>query len=224
MSFSLGKAIRELPGPVMLTGHTGFKGTWMTLLLEQLDIPVVGYSLLAETNSLFDRMNRSGAIQETTADIRDSFRLAEFIKTYKPSVILHMAAQPLVLNSYESPKETFDINVMGTANILELAIQNEAIKSTLVVTTDKVYKNDNSGRAFIETDPLGGKDPYSASKVGTEMVVSAFRQKALVENGFSKFLTVRAGNVIGGGDFATNRLIPDFIRAQINHNNLYYKL
>ena len=220
MSFSLGKALRELPGPVMLTGHTGFKGTWMTLLLERLEIPVVGYSLSAEQSSLFDRLRRSGVIQETIADIRDSSRLAKFIKTYKPSVVIHMAAQPLVLNSYISPKETFDINVMGTANILDLAIQDKDILSTLVVTTDKVYKNHNSAQAFVETDQLGGKDPYSASKVGTEMVVSAFRQKALVEQGHSKFFTVRAGNVIGGGDFASNRLIPDFIRAQISHHKL----
>jgi CDP-glucose 4,6-dehydratase len=223
MIFSLGKAIRELPGPVMLTGHTGFKGTWMTLLLEKLGIPVVGYSLTAEQNSLFNRMNRSGAIQETIADIRDSTQLETFIKSHKPSVIIHMAAQPLVLDSYLSPKETFDINVMGTASVLELAIQDKNIISTLVVTTDKVYKNNDSGRAFLETDQLGGKDPYSASKVGTEMVVSAFRQKARVEQNNSKFLTVRAGNVIGGGDFASNRLIPDFIRAQINHNKLHIR-
>ena len=223
MSFSLGKAICELPGPVMLTGHTGFKGTWMTLLLERLAIPVVGYSLLADKDSLFARMDRFGAIKETVADIRDRNRLEEFIKAHKPSVIIHMAAQPLVLNSYENPKETFDINVMGTANILELALQENCVKSTLVVTTDKVYKNNNSGQAFVETDALGGKDPYSASKVGTEMVVSAFRQKAVVEKSTSKFLTVRAGNVIGGGDFAPNRLIPDFIRAQINRENLFIR-
>jgi CDP-glucose 4,6-dehydratase len=125
-----------------------------------------------------------------------------------------MAAQPLVLKSYESPRETFDVNVMGTVNVLDIAFNKEFVKAIIVVTTDKVYKNDNSGRAFVETDPLEGKDPYSASKVGTESVISAWQQIAS-KNGGPSITAVRAGNVVGGGDWAENRLIPDLIRGLI---------
>jgi len=123
-----------------------------------------------------------------------------------------MAAQPLVLKSYESPRETFDVNVMGTVNVLDIAFKKDFVKAIIVVTTDKVYRNDNSGRAFVETDPLEGKDPYSASKVGTEAVVAAWQQIAKVSGG-PRVVSVRAGNVIGGGDFAANRIIPDLIRG-----------
>jgi CDP-glucose 4,6-dehydratase len=215
MDFSLGQRLRELPGPLLLTGHTGFKGTWMTFLLEHLNIPVVGYSLPAEKESLYDRADRTGAIPEEFSDIRDYEALERFIDLHKPSTIIHMAAQPLVLKSYECPRETFDINVMGTANLLEIAFKIESVDVVIVVTTDKVYRNDNSGRAFIESDPLEGKDPYSSSKVGTEAVVAAWQQIAKVSGG-PKVVSVRAGNVIGGGDFAQDRIIPDLIRALIS--------
>jgi CDP-glucose 4,6-dehydratase len=212
MDYPLGHRLRELPGPLLLTGHTGFKGTWMTFLLEHLRVPVVGYSLLAEKDSLFDRAERTGAIPEVFADIRDYETLEKFIDDHKPSTIIHMAAQPLVLKSYESPRETFDVNVMGTVNVLDIAFKKEFVKAIIVVTTDKVYRNDNSGRAFVETDPLEGKDPYSASKVGTEAAVAAWQQIAKVSGG-PRVVSVRAGNVIGGGDFAENRIIPDLIRG-----------
>jgi len=208
----LGQRLRELPGPLLLTGHTGFKGTWMTFLLEQLNVPVVGYSLPPEKESLFDRANRLGVVPEALADIRDYEVLEKFIDLHKPSTIIHMAAQPLVLKSYESPRDTFDVNVMGTANLLEIAFKKDFVKAIIVVTTDKVYRNDNSGRVFVETDPLEGKDPYSASKVGTEAVVSAWQHIAKVSGG-PKVVSVRAGNVIGGGDFAKDRIIPDIIRG-----------
>jgi CDP-glucose 4,6-dehydratase len=212
MEMPLGQRLRELSGPLLLTGHTGFKGTWMTFLLEHLSVPVVGYSLPAEKNSLFDRAERTGAIPEEFSDIRDYEALERFMDRHKPSTIIHMAAQPLVLKSYESPRETFNVNVMGTVNVLDIAFKKEFVKSIIVVTTDKVYRNDNSGRAFIETDPLEGKDPYSASKVGTEAVVAAWQQIARVSGG-PVLVSVRAGNVIGGGDFAENRILPDLIRA-----------
>jgi len=212
MEYPLGQRLRELPGPLLLTGHTGFKGTWMTFLLEHLTVPVVGYSLPAELDSLYERAERTGAIPEVFADIRDYKTLESFIDLHKPSTIIHMAAQPLVLKSYESPRETFDVNVMGTVNVLDIAFKKDFVKAIIVVTTDKVYRNDNSGRAFIETDPLEGKDPYSASKVGTEAVVAAWQQIAKVIGG-PKVTSVRAGNVIGGGDFAENRIIPDLIRS-----------
>jgi CDP-glucose 4,6-dehydratase len=212
MNYPLGQHLRELPGPLLITGHTGFKGTWMTFMLEHLNVPVVGYSLAAEIDSLFDRAERTGAIPETFGDIRDYEALEQFIDLHKPSTIIHMAAQPLVLKSYESPRETFDVNVMGTVNVLDIAFKKDFVKALIVVTTDKVYRNDNSGRAFVESDPLEGKDPYSASKVGTEAVVAAWQQISSVSGG-PRVVSVRAGNVIGGGDFAENRIIPDLIRG-----------
>jgi CDP-glucose 4,6-dehydratase len=211
----LGQRLRESPGPLLLTGHTGFKGTWMTFLLEQLGVPVIGYSLKAEQNTLFERANRIGSIKETFADVRDYATLSNFMDTYQPSTIIHMAAQPLVLKSYENPRETFDVNVMGTVNVLDIAIKKEYVKAIIIVTTDKVYRNDNTGNAFLETDPLEGKDPYSASKVGTESVVSAWKQITKIFGG-PNITSVRAGNVIGGGDFAQDRLIPDLVRAIIS--------
>jgi CDP-glucose 4,6-dehydratase len=219
MEFPLGQRLSELPGPLLLTGHTGFKGTWMTFLLERLNVPVIGYSLPAEKDSLYDRAERKGAIPEEFSDIRDYDVLERFIDRHKPSTIIHMAAQPLVLESYETPRETFDINVMGTANLLDIAFKKDFVKVAIVVTTDKVYKNDNLGRAFIESDPLEGKDPYSASKVGTEAVVAAWQQIAKVSGG-PKVVSVRAGNVIGGGDFAANRIIPDLIRGVMTGNSV----
>lgn len=219
MEIPLGQRLRELPGPVLLTGHTGFKGTWMTFLLEHLNVPVVGYSLPPEKDSLFDRAGRTGAIPEVFADIRDYETLEKFIDDKKPSTIIHMAAQPLVLKSYESPRETFDVNVMGTVSVLDISFKKDFVKAIIVVTTDKVYRNDNSGRAFVENDPLEGKDPYSASKVGTEAVVAAWQQIAKVFGG-PRIVSVRAGNVIGGGDFAENRIIPDLVRGLISGNTV----
>ena len=214
-----GQRLRELPGPILLTGHTGFKGTWMTFLLEHLELPVIGYSLPAEKDSLYDRAGRNGIISEKLGDIRDYQALEKFIDEHKPSAIIHMAAQPLVLKSYEIPRETFDVNVMGTVNVLDIAFKRDYIKSIIVVTTDKVYRNNNSGHLFKEEDPLEGKDPYSASKVGTESVVTAWQQIAQIQGG-PKLLSVRAGNVIGGGDFADDRLIPDLVRGLLMGNSV----
>ena len=219
MNYQLGQRLRDLPGPVLLTGHTGFKGTWMTFLLEHLDVPVVGYSLPAEKDSLYDRAERVGVIPEKFGDILNYELLEQFIDKHNPSTIIHMAAQPLVLKSYENPRATFDVNVMGTANVLDIAFKKDFIEAIVIVTTDKVYKNDDSGRAFIETDPLGGKDPYSASKVGTEAVVAAWQQIAKISGG-PQVYSARAGNVIGGGDFAESRLIPDIIRGLVSGSDV----
>jgi CDP-glucose 4,6-dehydratase len=212
MVSAFGNSLRQLPGPILLTGHTGFKGTWLTLLLEHLQVPVVGYSLPADKDSLFDRANRAGCIPEAFADIRDPTSLRSFLELHRPAAVIHMAAQPLVLESYKTPLETFEINVIGTANLLSAAFATESVKAVGVITTDKVYRNDNSGRAFIESDALAGKDPYSASKVGTESVVAAWQQIAKVSKG-PQVIALRAGNVIGGGDWAEDRLIPDLIKA-----------
>lgn len=212
MELTLGKRLRELPGPIMVTGHTGFKGTWLTFLLERLEIPVVGYSLPALKGSLFERANRAGVIPEVFADIRDLDSIKAFLELHKPAAVFHLAAQPLVLESYKIPLETFEINVMGTANLLSEAFSIETIKAIAVITTDKVYENNNSGRKFVETDALAGKDPYSASKVGSEAAISAWQQIQKIVGG-PLVLSLRSGNVIGGGDWAEDRLIPDLVRA-----------
>jgi len=209
---ALGKSLRNLPGPVLVTGHTGFKGTWMTLLLHQLGVRVIGYSLKAEKESLYERASLKGFIPEKFADIRNYKKLKKFVEKHKPSVIFHMAAQPLVLESYKKPLETFDVNVLGTANLLDIAFKLPETQIVVVVTTDKVYKNDESGKPFTENDALEGKDPYSASKVGTEAAVKAWQQISKTSGG-PKVVCVRAGNVIGGGDYAKNRLLPDVIRS-----------
>jgi|688.fasta_scaffold419654_1 CDP-glucose 4,6-dehydratase len=214
--------LHALSGPILITGHSGFKGTWLTLLLERLGIEVVGYSLPPEKNSLFYRGNRIGKIQEEFADIRDYQQLNSFIQNVKPSAIIHMAAQPLVLESYRIPKDTFDINVMGTVNILNSAFANESVKSVIAVTTDKVYRNNNSGIPFTESGPLEGKDPYSASKVGAEATIAAWQQIAKISGG-PKVVSVRAGNVIGGGDWAAERLLPDLIRSFINQEKIFLR-
>jgi CDP-glucose 4,6-dehydratase len=214
MENALGQSLRELSGPLLLTGHTGFKGTWMTYFLEHLSVPVIGYSLRAEKDSMFNRAERVNAIPEKFGDIRDYQTLENFIDKHKPSAIIHLAAQPLVLKSYESPIETFDVNVMGTVNLLDIAFKKDFIKAVIVVTTDKVYRNDNSRRPFVESDPLEGKDPYSASKVGTEAAVATWQQIQKISGG-PLVVSVRAGNVIGGGDFALDRLIPDLLRSAL---------
>ena len=212
MELSHLKNIRALPGPVLITGHTGFKGTWLTILLERLGINVIGVSLPADMNSLYQRMNRFGKIKEGFIDVRDVNALSVFLENSRPSAIIHLAAQPLVLESYIQPRDTFETNVMGTVNLLDSAFSVPSIRSIIVATTDKVYRNENLGKAFLESDPLFGKDPYSASKVATEAVVSAWQQISKLDQG-PRVISVRAGNVIGGGDWANNRLLPDIIRG-----------
>jgi CDP-glucose 4,6-dehydratase len=216
MVSELGKTLRSLEGPILITGHTGFKGTWLTMLLESLSIRTIGYSLAPREGDLFLRANRKGRIPETFDDIRDISRIASFLELHKPSAIFHLAAQPLVLESYKDPIGTFATNVLGTANVLETAFNESSVQLVCVITTDKVYRNDNSGRRFKESDPLEGKDPYSTSKVGTESVATAWKQISEVSGG-PLVSVYRAGNVIGGGDFANNRLIPDIIRGVISN-------
>ena len=212
MDLTLGKRLRDLPGPILVTGHTGFKGTWLTFLLQGLNVPVIGLSLAPEPDSLFSRASRTSAIPETMADIRDFDAVRKFMGAYRPSAIIHLAAQPIVLESYKTPRETFETNVMGTVNLLDATFKTDSVEAIVVVTTDKVYRNDNSGIAFTESDALAGKDPYSASKVGTESAVAAWQQISKVVGG-PKVIAVRAGNVIGGGDWAQNRIIPELIRG-----------
>jgi CDP-glucose 4,6-dehydratase len=196
--------------PVLVTGHTGFKGTWLTLLLKELGLNVAGYSLEPKSDSMYHRLGLTGEIPEVFADIRDEKLLGNFLREIQPSAIIHLAAQPLVIESYRDPKETFDINVMGTANLIQLASKGFNLEVILVSTTDKVYKNTNSGRRFVETDALEGVDPYSASKVATEAVIRSWQN---ILDGKIRLISGRAGNVIGGGDISPDRIIPDCVRA-----------
>jgi len=216
---SIGKTLSALNGPILVTGHTGFKGTWLTLLLQSINIEVVGISLPPTEESLYSRANRSGKIREEFIDIRDSGKLASIVSKIKPVGIFHLAAQPLVLESYKAPLETFETNVMGTANLMDAAFKTDSTKFIISATTDKVYKNEEKGIRFKESDALAGKDPYSASKVGAEAVIAAWQQISRVNSGPS-LVSVRAGNVIGGGDFSEDRLLPDIVRGFINNSRV----
>lgn len=204
---------------ILVTGHTGFKGAWMTLLLERIGYEVCGISLEPQKNSLYHQLSREGVIQETYLDIRNRTGLQDAINEMKPSIVFHLAAQPLVLRSYEEPVETFETNAIGTANLLDASFKLDFIEAVSVITTDKVYANNNSGRKFIESDPLFGKDPYSASKVATESVVSAWQQIRKISSG-PLITAFRAGNVIGGGDQAENRLLPDLVKGFIQERTV----
>ncbi|RDJ16882.1 CDP-glucose 4,6-dehydratase [Rhizobium grahamii] len=205
---------------VFLTGHTGFKGTWVRLWLSRLGAEVVGYALSpATTPSLHGLAGSTGLAAETIADIRDGATLTKALRECNPDIILHMAAQPLVRRSYLEPVDTFDVNVMGTVRLLEAARSLEALKAILVVTTDKVYSNDESGRHFVETDRLGGHDPYSGSKAATEIATATYRDSFFRSKG-AHVGTARGGNVLGGGDFSEDRLVPDIVRAAIAGNIL----
>lgn len=209
--FKLNK-LKSLDSPVLITGHTGFKGTWLMLLLDALDIPYVGLSLEPSKDALYTKVRVSNLEKEIFGDIREVDLVDNVFSEHKPQVIIHLAAQPLVIDSYENPIETFETNVMGTANILEAARKMNFETFLGVITTDKVYRNDEKGEKFFETDAIMGSDPYSASKAAAENVISAWR--SLNANSEKSFITsLRAGNVIGGGDLAVNRLLPDLYRA-----------
>lgn len=209
------EALKSESGPVLITGHTGFKGTWLSLFLNRLNIETYGLSLAAEPGSLYQRIGGGDLLSGEIGDIRDIDLLGKTFKKVQPSIIIHLAAQPLVLKSYKYPLETFETNVIGTANVLKTAFDTPTVKVVLVITTDKVYRNDDIGKRFKEVDPLLGKDPYSASKVGAESVCAAWQQISKVSGG-PAVIVARAGNVIGGGDFAEDRIIPDIIRGLIS--------
>lgn len=198
---------------VFLTGHTGFKGAWLTLLLQQLGAQVEGYALPPERGeNLYTLAKLSNPSPGTLANIGDKARLTEAVQASHPDIVIHMAAQALVRRSYAEPERTWATNVDGTLNLLQALGTLPRYPLTLIVTTDKVYRNDESGRAFVETDPLGGHDPYSASKAACELLVESWRGSFADAYG-ARIVTARAGNVIGGGDFAEDRIVPDLWRA-----------
>ncbi len=215
---------------VLLTGHTGFKGSWMCTLLKQTGAVVTGYALEAPTSpSLFDLCDIANGMHSITGDIRDLDRLMEVCRQVQPEIVIHMAAQPIVRESYKNPVYTYEVNVMGTVNLLECVRQTDSVRSFVNVTTDKVYKNREWEWGYRENEELNGYDPYSNSKSCSELVTDSYKNaffsvtdkdmegKAAGKKAIS---TVRAGNVIGGGDFAIDRIIPDCIRAAEKGDNI----
>lgn len=213
------ESIDPWPGPfwrsrrVLVTGHTGFKGPWLCQALLRAGANVMGYSLLAPTEpSLFHLLHLAEHVDSRDADVRDLDELRRCVALFKPEIVVHLAAQSLVLESYRDPVGTLATNVMGTVNMLEAVRSSADVRACVVVTSDKCYEADESGRAHRETDPMGGIDPYSASK-GCAEIVSASYRRALLEGHQARVVSVRAGNVIGGGDWSPDRLVPDVVRA-----------
>ena len=198
---------------ILVTGHTGFKGTWLSRTLILAGAEVHGLALAPEVGSIYSLINDLGMQSSAVLDIRNQKDVSEYFINNRFDGVFHLAAQPLVLKSYEEPIETFQTNVMGTANILDSIINNESAAWVLVITTDKVYKNLEVEDGYSEEDLIGGNDPYSASKSATEMVVNAWRSIAEHKESKTVICVARAGNVIGGGDIAENRLIPDLVRS-----------
>lgn len=205
---------------VLVTGHTGFKGTWMCMVLKQQGAEVIGYALDAPTNpALFHLTNMAEGMTSIIGDIRDLQTLNKAFDDYQPEIVIHMAAQPIVRESYANPVYTYETNVMGTVNIMEAVRLHECVKSFVNVTTDKVYKNNEWEWGYRENDVLDGYDPYSNSKSCSELVTSSYK-KSFFENSATAISTCRAGNVIGGGDFAKDRIIPDCVRAMADNEKI----
>ena len=198
----------------LVTGHTGFKGSWLSLMLQMQGHEVSGISLNPPAKSLFVEAGLEGTFKhDFRVDIRNKKELSDAVLKINPEIIIHLAAQPLVRESYKFPVETFETNVIGTLNVLEATKQLQNLKSALIITTDKVYRNHNHLRGYVETDELGGDDPYSASKAAADIATQSWIKS------FAKvpMAIARAGNVIGGGDWATDRIIPDLVNAYSNN-------
>lgn len=197
---------------VFVTGHTGFKGSWLTEWLGTLGADVTGYAVEPPTQpNLFETLDLGSRVRHIVADVRDCDRLTAEVQAMQPSIIFHLAAQAVVRRAYAEPRETFETNVMGTVNVLEAARLCPSVRAVIIVTSDKCYQNHGTGQAFRETDAMGGRDPYSASKGAAELVATAYRESFFM-NG-AGIASGRAGNVIGGGDWAEDRIIPDAARA-----------
>lgn len=205
---------------VLITGHTGFKGTWLCKILHNVGAIVTGYSLVSPTEpNLFTLCGIEKGIKSVIGDIRDLNKLMDTFKEVQPEIVFHLAAQPIVRDSYKDPLYTYETNVMGTVNILECIRVNECVKSFLNVTTDKVYKNNEWEWGYRENEQLDGFDPYSNSKSCSELVTHSYKNSFFID-GKVAISTARAGNVIGGGDFANDRIIPDCVRAAQKNENI----
>lgn len=205
---------------VFLTGHTGFKGTWMSRALIDAGAELTGYSLPPPTQpNLFEISGVSNGMRSVIGDVRDFELLQGTFADAAPEIVIHMAAQPIVRDSYQMPRYTYETNVMGTVNILECVRESETVRSFLNVTTDKVYENKDRALGYLEDEPLDGFDPYSNSKSCSELVTHSYKN-AFFSDGRCAISTARAGNVIGGGDFAHDRIIPDCVRASIKRETI----
>lgn len=205
---------------VLVTGHTGFKGTWLCKILLNAGANVIGYSLNPPTKpNLYEATNIDDKIVSVIADIRDFDKLKDVFDKYNPEIVIHLAAQPIVRDSYKNPRYTYETNVMGTINVLECVRQSSSVKSVLNVTTDKVYHNNEWCWGYRENESLDGFDPYSNSKSCSELVTHSYNNSFFEQNNIA-VSTARAGNVIGGGDFANDRIIPDCIRAVSNKEKI----
>lgn len=205
---------------ILLTGHTGFKGSWMCVVLVNAGAKVIGYSSCSkEEDRLFDLCSIKNQITHIKGDVRDLNHLKEVFAEYQPEMVIHMAAQPIVRTSYQDPVGTYDTNVMGTVNVLECVRLNPCVKSFLNVTTDKVYENKEWEWGYRENEPLDGFDPYSNSKSCSELVTHSYKNSFFVD-GHTAISTARAGNVIGGGDFARDRIIPDCVRSAMKGEDI----
>lgn len=200
---------------VLVTGHTGFKGAWLCRILALAGAKVTGFALKPPTSpSLFGALGQAGRMDSVEGDVRDLKAMEAVFERTRPQIVFHLAAQPIVRDSYKDPVDTYSINVMGTVNVLECVRRTESVVSFLNVTTDKVYENREWEYGYRECDPLDGYDPYSNSKSCSELVTHSY-QKSFFKDGRCRVSTARAGNVIGGGDFAADRIVPDCIRAAL---------
>lgn len=205
---------------VLITGHTGFKGSWLCRLLANCGAVITGYSLSPPTNpSLFEIAGIEGDVRSVIGDVRDRKALKAAFDEAQPEIVLHLAAQSIVRDGYKDPADTYETNVMGTVNILECVRGGSSVRSFLNVTTDKVYLNREWAWGYRENEELGGRDPYSGSKACSELVTYSYRNSFFAD-GRTAISTVRAGNVIGGGDFAKDRIIPDCVRAALRHEDI----
>ena len=199
---------------VFLTGHTGFKGSWLSLWLQILGAEVMGYSLPAPTElNLYELARVSRGMTSVLGDVRDLDHLSQVVRDFQPEVVFHLAAQPLVRYAYQNPVETYGVNVMGTVHLLEAVRQADAVRAVVNVTSDKCYENREWVWGYREQEPMGGYDPYSSSKGCAELVTAAYRSSFFPPDSPTAIATARAGNVIGGGDWSKDRLIPDILRA-----------
>jgi CDP-glucose 4,6-dehydratase len=205
---------------VLITGNTGFKGVWLGLWLDTLGAELAGVALPPATDPSLFVLTGGLKGRHTNADIRDAASVTAAVAEFRPQIVFHLAAQALVRPSYQDPTGTFATNVMGTLNVLEAIRVVPGVEAAVIVTTDKVYENDNRGRPFVETDRLGGKDPYSNSKACAELVTQCFRDSFLSGATAPLVATARAGNVIGGGDWSQDRLVPDVIRAHAENRKV----
>lgn len=206
---------------IVVTGHTGFTGSWLSQWLVNIGSDVHGFSLNPITNpSLFYLLNLDKKLNSFIGDINDIIKFKNFIKEIKPDLIIHLAAQPLVTESYLDPISTFATNTMGTANLLEVARNCESVQAVLCITTDKVYQNNEDDHAYDESARLGGKDPYSASKSAAELIIESYKYSFKNPQKEILIASARGGNIIGGGDWSADRLIPDIVRAITSNNTL----